>query len=73
MGWIRHVAAPLVMVVIFIILMFLGFTSTQTGWVALALLCVWPMIFAFGAWSLRGFKDSYQIVAKKNRRPEVLG
>lgn len=68
MGFFRHLAAPLGMVVLFIVLLGIGFASTQTGWVALALLCVWPLIFGVGAWSLRGLRDSYQLVPKQNQR-----
>lgn len=65
MGFIRHAAAPLGTLVFFIALMVLGFASTQTGFVALALFCVWPMVFAFSAWSLRSLKDTYQLVPKQ--------
>lgn len=68
MGLFRHLAAPLGMVAVFIVLLVIGFASTQTGWVALALLCVWPLIFGVGAWSLRGLRDSYQLVPKQNAR-----
>lgn len=68
MGLIRHLAAPLGMIIVFIALLVVGFASTQTGWVALALLCVWPLIFGVGAWSLRGLRDSYQLVPKQNGR-----
>jgi hypothetical protein len=68
MGLLRLFAAPLGMIVVFIALLVVGFASTQTGWVALALLCVWPLVFGVGAWSLRGLRDSYQLVPKQNQR-----
>jgi hypothetical protein len=56
------------MVVLFIVLVVIGFASTQTGWVALALLCVWPLLFGVGAWSLRGLRDNYQLTPKQGQR-----
>lgn len=68
MGLLRHLAAPLGMVVLFVALLVIGFASTQTGWVALALLCVWPLLFGVGAWSLRGLKDNYRLEPKQGQR-----
>lgn len=66
MGLIRIMAAPLGLIVLFVVLLIVGFASTQTGWVALALFCVWPLIFAAGAWSFRGLRDNYQLISKQS-------
>jgi len=58
-----------------VVLLILGFTSTQTGWIAIALLCAWPLLWGVTAWSIRGLRDSYEIRPKQNARKnrEVRG
>jgi hypothetical protein len=77
MGLIRQMGALLGMGLLFVILLVLGFSTGGTGWIAVALLCAWPMVFAVGAWSIRGLRDNYQVVPKAARqrtRPgEILG
>lgn len=81
MSFAKHLVGPAFMLGIFIVLTILGVATGGAGWVALSLLCAWPMFFAVSAWTFRGLKDSYRLVPKQaqNNRgrnmgvPEVLG
>lgn len=75
MQFIRLLAWPLVMLILFVIVTALGIITGGAGFVALSLLCVWPALWAISAWTIRGLKDSYKLVAKQNskREREVFG
>lgn len=77
----RHFIAPFVVLALFIVLTILGLVSGGAGWVALSLLCAWPLFYGVLGWTLRSLKDMYRVVPKQAERsgravrggvPEVL-
>lgn len=74
MGMIRTLAAPLGVLVLLILAVVIGFSANQTGMVAVAMLCLWPALWAAGAWTVRGLRDNYQLVPKpQTTRPQRRG
>ena len=76
MELIRRLLAPLLLLGLTIGMMILGFASNATGLVAIALLCAWPLFFGALAWTIRGLRDTYQLVPKsqiRKRSSESLG
>lgn len=68
MTLIRSLAAPLGLLILLTLFVIIGFTTAQTGLVAIALLCLWPAMWAAGAWALRGLSLNYRIVPKAGGR-----
>ena len=64
MNLIRALAAPLGVLALLILTVIIGFSSNQTGLVGLAFLCLWPALWAAGAWTIRGLRDNYQLVPR---------
>jgi hypothetical protein len=64
MSLIRALAAPLGVLVLLILVVIIGFSSNQTGLVGVALLCLWPALWAAGAWTIRGLRDNFQLVPR---------
>lgn len=79
MGFIRVLAAPLFVLVVFIALTGVGLATGGAGWVALSLLCAWPLLWAVTAWTVKGLKitvaPSAAATSQRVRaeRREVLG
>lgn len=75
MQLLRLLAWPFVMLALFIMVTVLGLVTGGAGWVALSLLCVWPVLGFVTGWTIRGLKDSYRLVAKQTakREREVFG
>lgn len=67
MQLIRHIGAPLLVLLAFIIVTALGFVTGGAGWIALSFLCLWPGLWAVAAWTFRGLRESYQLVPKQKR------
>lgn len=79
MGFLKQIGLPIAALAVFIVLVIIGFTSGQTGWVALSLLCAWPFTWAVSAWVFRGLRENYQLVpkpqtngAQQQRRPRPI-
>lgn len=68
MSLVRLLSGPIAVLVALVVLLILGFTSAQTGWVAIALLCAWPLLWATTAWAVRGIREDYQLTPKHNPR-----
>jgi hypothetical protein len=68
MSLVRMLAVPLTVLAALIVLVGIGLASAQTGWVAIALFCVWPLTWATAAWSFRGIREGWQLVPKQNAR-----
>lgn len=74
---LRHFVLPIGLLFVLIALMVVGFSSAQSGWIALGMLCLWPLIWGVAAWTIRGLKDSFELVPRakvrtgqeKQRRP----
>lgn len=56
MQLIRHLAGAGISLAVFILLTVLGIASGGAGWIAVSLLCAWPLFWAVTAWTLRGLK-----------------
>ncbi len=76
MKFIRQIAAPLLLLVGTVAVVIVGFASNLTGLVAVALLCMWPLLFGVSAWVFRGLKDNYRIVPntpkRRNEQPQAF-
>jgi hypothetical protein len=81
MQLIRVLAAPLFMLMVFLALTGVGLATSGAGWVALSLLCAWPLLWAVTAWTVKGLKitvapgpaGNNQRVRSDRRTTEVLG
>lgn len=56
MQLVKHLVGAGVALAVFILLTVLGLVSGGAGWIAISLLCAWPMFWAVTAWTLRGLK-----------------
>lgn len=75
MQLMRILAAPLAVFVVFIALTILGLATGGAGWVALSLLCAWPLVWAVTAWTVKGIQITVapKAAAQPRQRREVLG
>lgn len=78
MQLIRVLIGPLVVLVVFIALTIIGIVTSGAGWVALSLLCAWPLLWAVTAWTIKGLKITVAPTAsatrdRQQRTREVLG
>jgi hypothetical protein len=65
---LQKLVGPGVALILFIVLLVLGFASGQAGWLLIGLLCAWPFLWAASAWTFRGLRDTYQLVPKTQNR-----
>jgi len=78
MQLIRVLAGPLFMLAVFIALTVVGFVTSGAGWIAVSLLCAWPLLWGVTAWTLKGLRITVAPTAAANQRMraerrEVLG
>ncbi|HSS99921.1 MAG TPA: hypothetical protein VLK33_22960 [Terriglobales bacterium] len=78
MQLIRVLAAPLFVLAVFIALTVVGVLTSGAGWVAVSLLCAWPLLWAVTAWTVKGLKITVAPTASaarqgQQRTREVLG
>lgn len=78
MQLLRVLAAPLFVLVGFIAITVLGVVTSGAGWIAISLLCAWPLLWAVTAWTVKGLKitvapDARASGQRPQRTREVLG
>ncbi|HSS97073.1 MAG TPA: hypothetical protein VLK33_08585 [Terriglobales bacterium] len=77
MQLIRVLAAPLFVLAVFIALTVVGVLTSGAGWIAISLLCAWPLLWAVTAWTVKGLKITVAPTVatgqRQQRTREVLG
>jgi len=64
---LRALLAPIVAFLLLVGLFIIGFASAQSGLLIVALLCAWPLLWGVTAWTVRGLRDSYDLIVPKSR------